>query len=110
MELIELTDWTEILHQNPGTPPWWVLAVRLRGETRTTHRRVFAAIDPNSSDEPVRVLVAVEYGDAEGDSITPWSIDLRVRREGVSQYRILGASKEELIATAVGPSASDAGE
>lgn len=89
--------------QNPGEPPWWVLAARIRGETRTTHRHVFAAIDPGSNDEPVRVLIAVEYGDAEHDTITPWEISLRVRREGVSRYRILGATKEEQVTTAVGP-------
>lgn len=98
-----MTDWTEIERQNPGEPPWWVLALTIRGETPTTHQGVFAAISEGPNDEPVRVLIAVEYGDAESDVITPWEIPLRRVREGISHYRILGATKEEHVRTAVGP-------
>jgi hypothetical protein len=105
--MIELTDWTEIEPQNPGTPPWWVLALRIRGETRTTHRRVFAAVDADSSSEPVRVLIAAEFGDGEGEAFTPWEINLRVRKDGVSQYRVIGLTKEELVATAKGPPSTE---
>ncbi len=105
--MIELVDWTEVESQNAGTPPWWVLALRIRGETLTTHQRVFAAIDSDASSQPVRVLIAAEYGAAEAEVITGWEINLRVQRAGVSQYRIVGRTKEEIVTTAVGPDANE---
>lgn len=104
-----MVDWTEIERRNAGTPPWWVLAVSIRGTTPTTYRAVFAAVDVDlNSEEPVRILIAAEYGVAEAEVITSWEINLRIQRAGVSKYRILGETREELITTAVGPRTGDA--
>lgn len=101
--MFELTDWDSLEPQNPGTPPWWVLAIRLRGETPTSHRAVFVAIEHAPKSEPTRVLVAVEYAEAETDVVTPWTVDVRVARRGISEYRIVGKTMEHGVTTAVGP-------
>ncbi len=98
--MLELVDWSESELQNPGTPPWWVLAIKLSGETPTTHRDVFAAIAEDEPGEPCRVVILVEYGEVESPVLTPWGIELRVRREGVARYRLIGQSKDEIISVA----------
>lgn len=101
--MIELTDWESLELQNPGTPPWWVLAIRLSGQTPTSHRTVFVAIEHAPKSEPTRVLITVEYAEAETDVLTPWTVDVRIARKGISEYRIVGKTMEHQVTTAVEP-------
>lgn len=95
--IIRLTDWATMEPQNPGTPGTAMLAVRLSGETATTHRRVFVAVEESSDDGRCFVLIATEYGDAEAEVLTPFNLDIRLTREGVHEYVLVGDTRTEVV-------------
>lgn len=99
--MITLIDWATSEPRNPGTPGWWTLAVRLSGETPTTHRSVFAAVEePLPATGPCRVLIAAEFGDVEQDVLTPFVLELFLTREGVREFEIVGVSRSEVMSVA----------
>lgn len=100
---IKLTDWATSEAQHPGTPGWWTLAVRVTGETPTTHRRVFAAVDEDSDGGRCFVLVAVEYGEAEAEVLTPFVLDIRLTREGVREFVLAGETRTEVVSVLTPP-------
>lgn len=95
--MFAVIDWSSSEAQNPGTPGWWTLAVRLTGETPTGHQRVFHAVGQPVSGGPCPVVIVVEYADVEPQVVTPFEVDIRVTLEGVSDYELIGGTVREVV-------------
>lgn len=98
--MFALIDWSSSEPQNPGTPGWWTLAVRLYGETPTGHQRVFHAVGQPVSGQPCPVVIVVEYAEAEPEVITPFELDVRVTLDGVAEYELIGETRREVVQVA----------
>lgn len=93
--MIELLEWQAVEPQNPGEPGWWTLAVKVTGETPTSHQSVFAAVEVATAGNERRVLIMGECADVERPVITPFELIVRTTIEGVSTYRLMGKDMEE---------------
>lgn len=89
--MTELIDSAHTTPENPGTPGFWTLAITVSGNTRRPSDRIFAAIEADPAEGSCHVLVAADIPDFGPEVLTPYSLTIRVTREGV-HFVLVGAS------------------
>ena len=96
--MTELIDWDEFEPMPVGTPGWWEVAAKLSGHTRRPASRVFVAVEHDLEEGgPCRVLVAADIPEFGPEVLTPYVLDIRVSREGVDTFLIVGASMQREV-------------
>ncbi len=90
-----MIDWEDLEPQDPGTPGWYTLAVKVSGRTRRPAERVFAAVEHAPTDGRCHVLLAADIPEGGPEVLTPFSLTIRITVDGIDTFVLVGAGRSE---------------